>query len=205
MAERRRKPATTARPAGERHDPDFLDAMRRLAVRSLDPEPPTPPSSAPHGREVRAAERGETLDPVRPDEQALFASAMASLDQVVDKDQQQAEQQRAARAAQMARPQRSAHPLTAQPTIDDRLDLHRERQAQALERLHAFLVQSSIRGLATVLVVTGKGQHSDDGRGVLRQAVESWLIRHGTPWVARYAEAPRALGGRGAWILTLRR
>jgi DNA-nicking Smr family endonuclease len=190
----------------------FLEAMSDLGMNDreasgskADPPAATPPDRP---RPARAS------NPISTQEQALFLEAVARLDHVVDKDQamppSSAGSAASARSAASAsgqtrrKPQRVAPARKAAIKIDATLDLHRERQDAALERLRTFLVQSAIHRLATVLVITGKGNHSEDGQGVLRRAVEAWLNQHGAPWVARYGEAPRHHGGSGAWLLTLR-
>ncbi len=132
------------------------------------------------------------------EERRLFEQAMAALDRAPDKD--------APRPTPAPRPIRrlTKPPRARHAEVDATLDLHRERQARAIERLRDFLVGTASSGAKRVLVITGKGNHSEDGQGILRRAVESWLIRYGTPWVARFSEAPRELGGRGAWLIELR-
>lgn len=164
-----------------------------------------PPAAAgkikkPPVRRHRRPVRDEAAADTSAEDQALFAQAMAALERVPDKDARTRP-----RAVKPQAPRRGRPPKAREVTVEDRLDLHRERQDRALERLRDFLVAAAVRRLGTVLVVTGKGYHSADGQGVLRQAVESWLIRFGTPWVAHFSAAPRELGGRGAWLLELRK
>lgn len=206
----------------------FRQAMSDLGIgesasgvsRSVsEPEPPpvsTPakdatPGDSPSSGPSAGASRNRASDPVSAQDQALFLEAVDHLDPAVDKDQPPAPATPdAARDRSRHKPRRETLARKtldrkASVVIDATLDLHRERQEAALERLRTFLVQSAIRRMTTVLVITGKGHHSEDGQGVLRRAVEAWLIQNGAPWVARYAEAPRHLGGSGAWVLTLQR
>ncbi len=90
-------------------------------------------------------------------------------------------------------------------TLDDSLDLHGRRVEEALLIVETFVAAAARQGLRTVLVITGKGLHSPTGAGVLRRAVEQWIERRGKPNVVAWAEAPRELGGRGAFVLHLRR
>lgn len=147
-------------------------------------------------------------DPVSDDDRQLFAEAMSALEQAPDKDAPTPAPTRATvegpARGRAVKPRRVRRPKARRLEVDATLDLHRERQARAIERLRDFLVGAASNGSKTVLVITGKGNHSEDGQGILRRAVEAWLIRYGTPWVARFSEAPRALGGRGAWLLDLR-
>ena len=88
--------------------------------------------------------------------------------------------------------------------IDDQIDLHGLKGEEALRRLRHFLAAAAGAGARTVLVITGKGHHSPQGRGVLRRRVEEWIVGQGRRRVRAYAQAPRALGGRGAYVLYLR-
>ncbi len=167
----------------------------------------TPTTRDPHERDAPTRSRQrQRADPVSAEEQALFLAAVSNLDPGIDGvDKDSGPKPAAERKRERQKPRRETTARRASLVIDDTLDLHRERQEAALERLRMFLVQSAIRRMTTVLVITGKGHHSEDGQGVLRRAVEAWLIQNGAPWVARYAEAPRHLGGSGAWVLTLQK
>lgn len=88
---------------------------------------------------------------------------------------------------------------------EDQVDLHRLRSVEALRRLESFIQRSAALGYRRVLVITGKGHHSPGGRGVLRERVEEWIRGPGGSFVTEYAEAPRARGGSGAFVLDLRR
>lgn len=89
--------------------------------------------------------------------------------------------------------------------IDEQIDLHGLMATEALERLERFVADASAAGARAVLAITGKGHHSPGGRGVLKRRVEAWIRGPGRRWVRAYSEAPRALGGGGAYILSLRK
>ena len=100
--------------------------------------------------------------------------------------------------------------------IDDRIDLHGLRQADAERRLRAFLLGARAQGLRTVLVITGKGGERgtatrDDGaerseRGVLRRSVPLWLEQPDLrDCVAGIAPAHIRHGGSGAIYIHLRK
>ena len=100
--------------------------------------------------------------------------------------------------------------------IDDRIDLHGLRQADAERRLRAFLLGARAHGLRTVLVITGKGGERsasvrDDGgergeRGVLRRSVPLWLEQPELrDCVAGIAPAHIRHGGSGALYIHLRK
>jgi DNA-nicking Smr family endonuclease len=100
--------------------------------------------------------------------------------------------------------------------IDDRIDLHGLRQADAERRLRAFLLGARAHGLRTVLVITGKGGERgtsmrDDGterseRGVLRRSVPLWLEQPDLrDCVAGIAPAHIRHGGSGAVYIHIRK
>ncbi len=88
--------------------------------------------------------------------------------------------------------------------IGDHIDLHRLQSAEAMKKLGRFVAEARSSGVRTVLVITGKGHHSPGGRSVLKQRVEQWLAGSGRRSVTAFSEAPRNLGGRGAYVLYLR-
>ena len=100
--------------------------------------------------------------------------------------------------------------------IDDRIDLHGLRQADAERRLRAFLLSSRAAGLRTVLVITGKGSaRASNGRdddlersapGVIRRSVPLWLEQPDLrECVAGIASAHVRHGGEGALYIHLRK
>jgi DNA-nicking Smr family endonuclease len=100
--------------------------------------------------------------------------------------------------------------------IDDRIDLHGLRQADAERRLRAFLLGARAHGLRTVLVITGKGGErrpnvrDDSGErsepGVLRRSVPMWLEQPDLrDCVAGIAPAHIRHGGSGAIYIHLRK
>ncbi|WP_245410587.1 Smr/MutS family protein [Notoacmeibacter marinus] len=89
--------------------------------------------------------------------------------------------------------------------IEARIDLHGMFQAEAHDRLLAFLSAASLRGVRHVLVITGKGS-SPQSQGVLARMVPQWLK---TPafraLVSAHEPAARHHGGSGAIYVRLRR
>ena len=126
------------------------------------------------------------------EEDRLFREAMRGLAAVPDKDRELSGQPR------------PGSEQTAAPVIGARLDLHGCSATEALEQLHAFVVEASAAGLGRVLVITGQGRRSPDGVPVLRRVVTQWLGRQGARWVRTHARAPGRLGGAGALVLELR-
>jgi DNA-nicking Smr family endonuclease len=97
--------------------------------------------------------------------------------------------------------------------IDGRIDLHGMTQNVARAALHQFIHTRFSRGDRTVLVITGKGQKTDNDyiaamteRGVLRTMLPIWLNEPSlAPLVSGWSVAARGHGGEGAWYVRLRR
>lgn len=155
------------------------------------------------GEEVRP-ERSLPLRPPRPEtvepdeEDALFVASMKDLGRLPDKDETEAPRRRPAARRLKASQSRDTRPEAT-------LDLHGSTTEESLVALARFVAAAKAERLRTVLVVTGKGLRSAGGVAVLKEAVESWLRNAGTRSIDAFSEAPRALGGRGAYVLYLRR
>jgi DNA-nicking Smr family endonuclease len=154
----------------------FLDAVRGaqpLASRDRLAVPPPPPSP------VRAA----VLPPevkltVEGDSRRFTARAPGvSLAQVAD--------------------------LRSGKHFDATLDLHGSTVDAAIARLREFLVESRRLGHRRLLVVHGKGLHSEHG-APLREAVVGDLLGPASGLVHAFASADAADGGDGATIVMLR-
>lgn len=131
------------------------------------------------------------------EEARLFAEEMRRLGSVPDKDQGPA-------AADGGRtPQRLKIPRRRQIVPDDRLDLHGKTVEEARLALDRFVAVARGERLRVVLVVTGKGLRSAGGTPVLKRELERWVRAEGAAHVRAYGEAPRALGGAGAYLLYL--
>lgn len=86
-----------------------------------------------------------------------------------------------------------------------KLDLHGLRSGEALAELEAFVAEQYERGARDVLVVHGKGLHSEHGIAVLRDTVVAALGDGPlAPYVQAFATAHGSLGGRGALAVRLR-
>lgn len=89
--------------------------------------------------------------------------------------------------------------------IERRLDLHGLTSAEAKRTLGRELASAQADGVRCVLVIHGRGLHSEDG-AVLRDGVVAWLTA--APNAARvlaFASARPADGGPGATYVLLRR
>ncbi len=80
------------------------------------------------------------------------------------------------------------------------LDLHGLTSDIALLRTREFLEKSRAEGLKKVSIITGKGNHSKDGKGVLQEVALSEIRLSG---IVREAYNPKAIdGGSGAiWVI----
>ncbi|MDX2495182.1 MAG: Smr/MutS family protein [Desulfuromusa sp.] len=90
-------------------------------------------------------------------------------------------------------------------TPDASLDLHGCLRAEVVEKLRHFLQNAQQQAWQTLLVITGKGLHSEDGTTILRDEAEQFLSGEGQKFVAEWGRAPKQYGGDGALILFLRK
>ena len=86
---------------------------------------------------------------------------------------------------------------------DASLDLHGFQCVEALRKLNHFLQNGQHHGWQTLLVITGKGLHSEAGEPALRNEIERFLSAEGKKQVTEWSRAPRQYGGDGALILFL--
>jgi DNA-nicking Smr family endonuclease len=87
--------------------------------------------------------------------------------------------------------------------VEETLDLHGETVEKGIARLRTFLVQASRIGRRCVLVVHGKGTHSDHG-APLREAVLAELLGPCSGFVHALSTAAPADGDDGATYVMLR-
>ena len=90
-------------------------------------------------------------------------------------------------------------------TPDASLDLHGCLRIDVREKLSHFLQNAQHQGWQILLVITGKGLHSENGMSILRDEVEQFLSGEGQKFVVEWGRAPRQYGGDGALILFLRK
>lgn len=84
------------------------------------------------------------------------------------------------------------------------VDLHGRRVEGLAAELGRELRVSARRGIRRLLIVHGKGLHSEEGVAVLRDAVVEILSeRRAAEIVRAFATAPRRLGGSGALAVEL--
>lgn len=86
-----------------------------------------------------------------------------------------------------------------------RLDLHGLHAHQVAPAIERFVRMHQRRGARHVLLIVGKGLHSEDGTSVLEPAAVE-AITHGlpSPWVVAFCTAHAVHGGGGALAVMLR-
>ena len=82
------------------------------------------------------------------------------------------------------------------------LDLHGMNSREAEQALENFVLECRRRGLQKVLIVHGKGHHSQ-GEPVLQGVVRRYLEK--SPYSGAFGSAERKHGGRGATWVVLRK
>jgi len=92
---------------------------------------------------------------------------------------------------------------TGKMHLEATLDLHGLTIDVAIGKLRAFLTESRELGRRRVLVVHGKGTHSDHG-APLREAVVADLLGPASGLVHAFASAPPTNGGDGATVVMIR-
>jgi DNA-nicking Smr family endonuclease len=86
---------------------------------------------------------------------------------------------------------------------EDTLDLHGDTVERGVARLRAFLIEANRIGRRCVLLVHGKGTHSEHG-APLREAVLGQLLGECSGFVHALSTAAPADGGEGATYVMLR-
>ena len=94
--------------------------------------------------------------------------------------------------------------LAASPRPEPRLDLHGLGVQDAIAATERFLSDAQAAQADEVLIVYGKGRHSPEGRGVLREVIPRWLDGEGRRWVVSAAPVPDAFGEDGAMRVRIR-
>lgn len=84
------------------------------------------------------------------------------------------------------------------------LDLHGLTRAEVAGKLKHFIQDARYQGWQTVLVITGRGLHSQSGEAVLRQETEDVIRTICKKDIAEWGYAPQRYGGKGAIVLFLK-
>jgi DNA-nicking Smr family endonuclease len=83
--------------------------------------------------------------------------------------------------------------------IDAEIDLHQMTRDEARQKVEALLIEAESLGYKKIRIITGKGIHSENGRGVLSTYVKELLDLKGYDYnLAKYDE-----GGGGAIDVSL--
>jgi DNA-nicking Smr family endonuclease len=173
----------------------------RAAVRDVKPlvQLPTAAGLTAPKRRVRARRpQGavENLDAVMPLIATSDSGEAANLEEAAAGSAALSFHRAGVRIQVMRRLRRGLYP------IEDELDLHGLNQAEARDRLAAFIARSRDSGRRCVRIIHGKGSRSG-GRGpVLKSAVNLWLRRHMD--VMAFTSARGIDGGTGAVYVLLR-
>jgi len=181
-----------AEPGVEKYR-SFSDEMRMLGVEKLN--------------HTEGFEEDKPLRPVLAEEftdgegdqsdEAIFLTAMGDLE-VTFEDNYSVED-----PGFKAMPKRIKLVRQGKLTPDASLDLHGLQRTEVIDKLRQFFQRAHHHGWKTLLVITGKGLHSETGEPVLRNEVERYLSLEGRKQVIEWSRAPRQYGGNGALILFL--
>jgi DNA-nicking Smr family endonuclease len=169
----------TAKPVGKkaiRADEREHNEVTERAL--LEKEYPSAPSDA---REAKVAALPKAVDPL---------TAWLRVNGVQDKDAEAEEE--GISAAERRRALRAKAP-------DARLDLHGLNREEAWLRLASFFAAVRQQGAEKVLVVHGKGNHSE-GEAVLKRTTREFVER--CPFAGEFGQADSRSGGAGAtWVI----
>jgi len=89
-------------------------------------------------------------------------------------------------------------------TPEATLDLHGQRAAKVADLVAGFVRTHHRRGVRQLLIIAGKGLHSENGIGVLRDAAVDALTKgFAAPLVVAFASAHTNRGGSGALAVLL--
>ena len=174
---------------------DFAARMAALGVARLAPDDSDGGPVPRHG--VTAEHPAAAGCP--PSDEELFLEAMASLKGPLPDPPLSAQQQGQSPPRRMKRLRRGE--LVPQAT----LDLHGLQRRDVVAKMRSLLQNARHHGWEVLLVITGKGLHSEQGEAVLRQEVEDFITTCGHGQIAEWGRAPRQYGGDGALVLFLRR
>ncbi len=180
-----------SRPGGE-----FFEEMAFLGVKAIACDSGDDPDLKAPVRQEESPASGEKIGPDAGDDDALFLEALGKLDTTFADELPTDESPPSA-------PRRMRELTRGRKAPEAELDLHGLDREQARIKVAHFLQNSHYQGLRTVLVITGRGQHSSE-EPVLRSEIERFLAAEGRQWVVEWGRAPRRYGGDGALAIFLR-
>lgn len=85
---------------------------------------------------------------------------------------------------------------------DREVDFHNHTLEQAFSKLKEFIHSSHQRQHRCVLIICGKGKHSQSNTPLLQPVIRTWLFE--SPWVLAYCFASPHHGGTGALYALLK-
>ena len=173
----------------------FAAEMEFLGVARQDADEPLE-KSLPSGPDRRAPSQAP---PPGSDPEDEFRAAVGRLDVTFSDDFPESPAEELPRAA----PRRMRQLKRGRILPEATLDLHGLYREPALEKVRWFLKDAAFHGHRTLLIVTGRGQHSAEGP-VLREAVARYLREQSGKLVIEWGVAPPRLGGDGALVVFLR-
>ncbi len=172
----------------------FADEMDFLGVKAL------PGRVLEKGEEAKSAVVKSSPLPKLSREKSddeTFLDAIGSVEKIFKDDWPENE------PVKRAAPRRMKQVERGQLKPEDELDLHGLTVAEASVKIKFFLQDAIYQSFQTVLIITGKGLHSNDGP-VLRLAMEKLLDQLGEQ-VIEWGIAPKRYGGSGALLVFLRK
>ncbi|MFK5926542.1 MAG: Smr/MutS family protein [Desulfuromusa sp.] len=173
----------------------FSEEMEMLGVQQLNKDDDLDATIPGNSSSVNTIEREVRA---QPDEE-LFLAAMGDLP-VRFKDHFPEDE-----SPLLAVPRRMKQLKQGKLSPDASLDLHGCQCAEVVGKLRVLLQNARHQGWQTLLVITGRGLHSEDGVPILRDEAEKFLSGAGKNFVAEWGRAPKQYGGEGAIILFLRK
>lgn len=190
----RPKPAETReKPEGSGEEHSFADEMDFLGVKPLSGV--TVEASVPENRRAKTPVK-EPVQSREERDKAAFLEALGSMESTFKDEWSEAE------PTKQAVPRRMRQVERGQLKPQAELDLHGLVVEEASAKVRFFLQDSLFQGFQTVLIITGKGLHSNGGP-VLRRAIEK-LLGQQREQVIEWGVAPRSYGGDGALVVFLR-
>ena len=172
----------------------FSSEMEKLGVQRLDQN-----ENEEEFSDFLAEEEPALIDAEELSDEELFLSALGELS-VTFQDNIPPEV-----TPRQAEPRRMKQLKLGRISPDASLDLHGFKRADVAVKLSHFLTNSQHRGYSTLLVITGKGLHSEGGEAVLRDEAEHFLANCETGLVAEWGRAPKNYGGHGALVVFLKK
>lgn len=96
--------------------------------------------------------------------------------------------------------EKKQHTSKPRTDFDMIVDLHGFNKREALRKLKMILTKTRNSG-QKLLIITGRGNNSEDGICVIRETIVTYLGREGAKFIRSYCTAPPKHGGNGAIII----